>query len=300
MPRSGPLLCLASAAAFGAMGIFGKLAYRDGTTVGTLLACRFAIAAAACWLVLLAAGRLGEVRMLGRRDLGLALALGAVGYGAQAGAYFVALRRMDASLLAMLLYTFPTIVTVAAVAIGRERASRRTAIALVLASTGLALVLANGAGTHLDPLGTALGLTAAAIYSVYILSAQPISSRVAPFTLMTLVCTGAAASLSVAALVVSDLDPGAVSLAGAGWLLALGIVSTVAAVGLFFAGLSRVGPSTAAILSTLEPVVTIGLAFLVFGEEPGRAALVGGLLVLAAVPALQVRVRRPSALAAEA
>src|SRR3954454_16380590 len=161
-------------------------------------------------------------------------------------------------------------------------------------------VLANGAGTHLDPLGTALGLTAAAIYSVYILSAQPISSRVAPFTLMTLVCTGAAASLSVAALVVSDLDPGAVTVAGAGWLLALGIVSTVAAVGLFFAGLSRVGPSTAAMLSTLEPVVTIGLAFLVFGEEPGRAALVGGLLVLAAVPALQVRVRRPSALAAEA
>src|SRR3954454_17751139 len=139
MHRSGPLLCLASAAAFGAMGIFGKLAYRDGTTVGTLLACRFAIAAAACWLVLLAAGRLGEVRMLGRRDLGLALALGAVGYGAQAASYFVALRRMDASLLAMLLYTFPTIVTVAAVAIGRERASRRTAIALVLASTGLAL-----------------------------------------------------------------------------------------------------------------------------------------------------------------
>jgi drug/metabolite transporter (DMT)-like permease len=167
----------------------------------------------------------------------------------------------------------------------------------VLASTGLALVLANGAGTHLDPLGTVLGLTAAAIYSVYILSAQPISSRVAPFTLMTLVCTGAAVSLSVAALAVSDFDPGAITVAGAGWLLALGIISTVAAVGLFFAGLSRVGPSGAAILSTLEPVVTVGLAFMVFGEEPGLAALVGGVLVLAAVPALQLRVRRPLALA---
>ena len=36
--RAGALLCLASAAAFGAMGVFGKLAYDEGATVGTLLA----------------------------------------------------------------------------------------------------------------------------------------------------------------------------------------------------------------------------------------------------------------------
>ena len=42
--------CLASAAAFGAMGIFGKLAYDEGATVGTLLATRFVLAAALLWL----------------------------------------------------------------------------------------------------------------------------------------------------------------------------------------------------------------------------------------------------------
>ena len=46
MPSAGVLLCLASAAAFGAMGIFGKLAYDEGATVGTLLATRFVLAAA--------------------------------------------------------------------------------------------------------------------------------------------------------------------------------------------------------------------------------------------------------------
>ena len=56
MPRAGALLCLASAAAFGAMGIFGKLAYGDGATVGTLLACRFVLAATLFWLVVLATG----------------------------------------------------------------------------------------------------------------------------------------------------------------------------------------------------------------------------------------------------
>jgi hypothetical protein len=37
MRASGTLLCLASAAAFGAMGVFGKLAYAEGATVGTEL-----------------------------------------------------------------------------------------------------------------------------------------------------------------------------------------------------------------------------------------------------------------------
>ena len=37
VPASGTLYCLASAAAFGAMGVVGKLAYGEGATVGTLL-----------------------------------------------------------------------------------------------------------------------------------------------------------------------------------------------------------------------------------------------------------------------
>jgi drug/metabolite transporter (DMT)-like permease len=127
--RAGALFCLASAAAFGAMGVLGKLAYGEGATVGTLLATRFVFAAALFWLLLVCAGRTGALRTLARRDLGIALALGAVGYGAQAGCAFAALDRLDASLHSLLLYTFPVVVTVAAVALGRESASRRTGLA---------------------------------------------------------------------------------------------------------------------------------------------------------------------------
>jgi hypothetical protein len=35
MPSAGTLACLASAAAFGTMGIFGELAYDEGATAGT-------------------------------------------------------------------------------------------------------------------------------------------------------------------------------------------------------------------------------------------------------------------------
>src|SRR5215203_582677 len=86
---SGTLLCLASGAAFGAMAIFGKLAYEEGATVGTLLAVRFAFAAALFWC-LLAAGRGATLRALTRRDVAIGLALGACGYALQAGLFFAA------------------------------------------------------------------------------------------------------------------------------------------------------------------------------------------------------------------
>jgi drug/metabolite transporter (DMT)-like permease len=297
MRPSGTLLCVGSATAYGAMAIFGKLAYDNGATVGTLLSVRFLLAAALFWALLVARGAAAEIRALAGRDVVLALALGACGYAAQAGAYFAALDRIDASLLSLLVYTFPAIVTVAAIVTGRERPARRRIAALALSSAGLALVLA-GAGTGaLDPLGTALGLGAAVVYSAYILVGEGVSTRMRPQLLATLVCTGAAATLTIGSALLGTLRPGEVTLAGWSWLACLAVVSTVVAISLFFAGLRRVGPTTASILSTVEPLVTVLLALLVFGELLRNLQILGGALVLGGVLALHVR--RPRLLVAQ-
>jgi drug/metabolite transporter (DMT)-like permease len=291
---SGTLMCLASGVAFGAMGIFGKLAYDEGATVGTVLSMRFAVAAALFWMLIVATDAVRQLRGVSRRDMGAGIALGACGYALQAGLYFVALERMDASLLALIVYTYPAIVSAAAIALGRERVNGRRVAALLLASSGLVLVLA-GAGTGaLDPLGAALGFGAAVVYSTYILVSEGVSSRVRPQVLSALVCSGAAVTLTVGAALLGELRLGELTVAGWGWLIGLAVVSTVAAVSLFFAGLARVGSSAASILSTIEPVVTVSLAFLIFGEQLGPAQLVGGALVLTAVVVLNVR--RPQAI----
>src|SRR5687768_16517237 len=191
MRCSGTLLCLASGAAFGAMAVFGKLAYGEGATVGTLLAVRFALAAALLW-ALVPAHAVGALR---GRDARAGLALGAGGYALQAGCYFAALERIDAALLSLLLYTFPAIVAAAAVALGRERLDGRRLTALALSSGGLVLVVAGAGAGALDPLGGALGLAAAVVYSAYILVGEGIAGRVAPHVLAALVCTGAALTL---------------------------------------------------------------------------------------------------------
>jgi drug/metabolite transporter (DMT)-like permease len=285
----GTLFCLGSGAAFGAMAVFGKLAYGEGTTVGTLLAVRFALAAALFWVLVLARGGAHEIRALRRRDIAAGLALGACGYSIQAGCYFAALERIDASLLAMLLYTFPAIVAAVAVAIGRERLDARRLTALGLAFGGLVFVLAGTGMGALDPLGAGLALTAACVYSAYILVSDSVVGRISPPVLAALVCSGAAVALTLGSTVLGQLRPGDITVAGWGWLACLAFVSTVGAVSFFFAGLKCVGPTTASILATVEPLVTVVLAVLVFGERLGPLQLLGGTLIVGAVLALHAR-----------
>ncbi|HEX6023598.1 MAG TPA: EamA family transporter, partial [Solirubrobacter sp.] len=215
----GPLFVLGSGAAFGAMGIFGKLAYEQGATVGTLLSVRFALAAALLWALEAARRERGRragagaprrrqrrrgaaaarLRALPRRDVLAALALGAVCYALQAGLFFAALKRIDASLAALLIYTSPAIVAAAAVLLGRERLSARRTAALVLASGGVVLVI--GEAGAVDPLGAGLAMTAAILYSAYILISDGVSRRLEPRLLAALVCTGAAVTLAAGAAV---------------------------------------------------------------------------------------------------
>jgi drug/metabolite transporter (DMT)-like permease len=270
------------------MAIFGKLAYDEGVDVGSLLLVRFAMAAA---LLAVVAASLGALRGLRRRAVLSGLAMGAIGYATQAGLYFLALERMDASLLSLLLYTYPALVTGAAIVIGREEPSARKGAALALATVGTALVLA-GAGTGaLDPLATVLALGAAAAYTAYILTGDRVVAGVPPLALASLVTAGATATFAAAVLVTGGPELGFTA-AGWGWLAAIALVSTVGAIIAFFAGLARVGPSTASILSTVEPVVTVGLAAAVFGEALTAVQLAGGVLVLGTVLVLNAPLGR--------
>ncbi|TYC02113.1 DMT family transporter [Micromonospora sp. WP24] len=300
----GPVLCLVSAACFGAMAIFGKLAYDAGVTPQALLLVRFTLAAVLLGLVLVL--RPGLRRMapdphraalssrvkVGRgRVLATAIGLGAVGYAAQASLFFAALQVMDASLLSLIFYSYPVLVTVVAVLLGRDRLTHGRSAALVAASGGMLLVLLGAGGVSFHLLGALMAFGTAITYTVYILVADTVVHRLPPVVLSTLVMTGAAGTLGVRALLTGgvDLDFG---VSGWFWLACIAVVSTVVAMLTFFAGLQRIGPSNAAILSTFEPVVTTALAALTLGESLTLTQLAGGVLVLSSVVVLQIRPAR--------
>ncbi|MGY1609238.1 MULTISPECIES: DMT family transporter [unclassified Geodermatophilus] len=304
----GPALCLLSAACFGAMGVFGKLAYASGVAPDALLLLRFTIAALLLGLVLglrpeLRSGRpvtaqRPEPGGLARRVVLTGLGLGAVGYATQATLYFSALERIDASLVALVLYTYPALVTLAAAALGRDRLTPVRGVAVLVASVGTLLVLLGAGALRFDPLGVALAFGAALTYTVYILVADTAVHRTPPVVLSALVMTGAAVTLAVRAAVDGGISLG-FGPAGWLWVACIAVVSTVVAMLAFFAGLRRTGPSVASILSTFEPVVTTVLAALALGELLTPVQLAGGLLVLASVAAVQLRSRSGQAAPAD-
>ena len=262
------------------MAIFARFAYAGGADVLGLLIARFTIAGLLLTLLMVATRRPWPRA----RALAVAILMGAIGYVGQALCYFAALNHASAGLVALLLYAYPTLVCLLAALFLRERLTPRTLAILAVSFAGIALTLGGGHGT---PAGIALGLGAAAFYSVYIIVGARELGSTDSLASATVVCLCAAATLFIASLFRDAQFPGI----WWGWLAvgAIAVVSTVIAMLAFFAGLKRVGPALASIASTLEPVVTVLLAWLILGETLSAIQIVGGALVIAGAMTLAKR-----------
>ena len=278
--HQGLLLCLVSATGFAAMAIFAKFAYAEGANVVSVLAVRFVIAAALLWQLARMRGAVGSGRALVAGAL-----LGLVGYAGESGLFFASLTRLEAPMASLVLFVYPAMVLVVAVALGQDHVDRRRALALAAALSGVALVLVGGDMGALDGAGVLMALGAAAGYALYVVGSHAVADGASPLAFAASVCTGAANAFVVAGVITGELELG-MSAAAYGWILALAIFSTVIAIAAFLGGLARLGPGRAAIVSSIEPPITVGLAALCFGETLGPVQLVGGALVVAAVALL--------------
>ena len=278
----GIVLVLASAIGFGTLGIFGVLAAREGLSIPTVLALRFALAAVVVWAVLWLRGRL---RLLSGRMLAIAFALGAGGYATQSALYFLGLEFMTAGMVAIVLYTYPAFVVIFTLVLYPGRVTTALLAALGLSFAGVALITGvDPAGA--DPRGVIVVLGAAFAYSLYILVSQRALVTVDPETLTAFVLPAAAVSFVVFGTGTGTLAMPE-SLTAWAVALAIAILATVVPVLTFFEGIAKIGASRASIISTAEPGVTVGLGALVLGEPITAVTIVGGTLIVAGVILIQ-------------
>ncbi|MGE5591177.1 MAG: SDR family NAD(P)-dependent oxidoreductase [Bacillota bacterium] len=281
----GFILVVVSATGFGLMAVTARLAYAGGANVPTLLFLRFALGAAALWALLAARRDLPRLRP---RTLVLLALMGLLGYAGQSTLYFSALTRIPASLTAMLLYLYPLLVALLSAVFLHQPLTRWQAVSLVLTLGGLGLMLWQP-GTRLayDPLGVAMGAGAALVYSLYIMAGDRAMDGTSPLHASAVIMTGAAASFLAVGLSRGMLH---FSLTPSGWAGVLGLVllGTLLAILTFLAGLQRLGPTRASIVSALEPVVTVISAWAFLGEALGLRQATGALLALAGALLVQV------------
>ncbi|HEY9818815.1 MAG TPA: DMT family transporter [Candidatus Obscuribacterales bacterium] len=271
----GVLLIVISATSFGAMPIFAHVAYAAGVTPLTALFFRFAIAA-----LCLGAYQVVRQRPLPQiKNLRTLMVMGGLGFVLQSLSFFTALTFATPGVVVLLLYLYPTIVVGISIVVLHQPSSPTKLVALGLALGGTALTIGSIGDTQ--PIGVCLGLASALVYAIYVLVGERVMQEESPIMACTVMITSAAAVFG-----------GIVALHGVslptmakGWVAlgALALVSTVVAIGTLFTGIKLLGAPTAAILSTLEPVVTILLALAILHQPITLPQLAGGTLILTSV-----------------
>jgi len=274
---TGILLIAISAASFGTLAIFGRFLYADGMDTFTMLFLRFGISASIMTFILI----LRKEPFPRGRVLALLIGMGALGYVGQSFSYLSAIKYASAGLVALLLYLYPMFVFILSVIFLREKVTWAKVAALVLALVGTALTVGPAGGQFL---GIFFAIFAAVVYSVYIIVGADVTKHVSAVQSSVVIFASAGTVYGMLTAVNGAHFPASSS----GWWSMAGIVllATVIPVVTFLAGLERIGPTNAAMLSTLEPVITVLLAAWLFAERLEPLTMVGGGLILVAVVVL--------------
>ena len=266
-----------------------KLAFSDISPLA-FTAVRFALGSVLMWLVL---ARKEGWRLPPRSTWVPLIALGVVGNTIYQLCFMTGLYRTTATNSSLILASMPTVVTVAAGMLGFEQITARQKWALAIATLGVLLVVASrGVAIDGDVIGDMLMLAAVVCWAGYTLGLRTLTGRMSTLALTTwTLITGTPGLILAGVPAVRRMNWDAVSASGWGGLAYATLLSLVVAYLLWNRGVRQIGPSRAAIFTTLTPLVATLTAIAVLGERPGWLHLAGGAMIISGV----LVSRRPAA-----
>lgn len=295
----GVSLALVAAAGFASGPIWAVQAYDTGLDWLGVLMWRFIVASVVTWaIVLVTTADRRELRALERREIVLLAGLGVM-YIANASTYYIAVERIAASTAVLISHSSLAMIAVLSLRFGRPLNGRRAWLGLVLAGTGVAIVVGAPSGTQ-DGVGLAFAFGSAALHATWALLA---ARRAGERRDGAVQGTGSGAAVAImflassCGLVLLALIRGSGPLIpsigpGSAWqfLLPFGIISALG-IRAWYAATGRIGVARVSIISTSEPAMTIGLAVLVLSESFTVVQAMGAVAILLGV--LLVRPSEP-------
>ncbi|HJV68228.1 DMT family transporter [Ideonella sp.] len=214
--------------------------------------------------------------------------------------WFLGIARIGAAVPTLIALCLPPVlVTLLAVARGRERLDGPLATTLTAALAGTALVVLReggpAAGTSAGTVaaGVLFSVASALLYAGFTLVSGRLSLALGagPATMgLTVV---AAAVMGLSALYAPLAWPGDVP--PEAWLLYLGLVTAAIALLAFSWGAARLSPTALTVATLVEPLTAVLLAALLLGQALSTSQWLGAVLMLASIGALGRRDARRAA-----
>lgn len=190
---------------------------------------------------------------------------------------FVAFDRVPAGTVILIIFLSPVGVAALAPSLLGDRLTPRVVVAVFVGLLGVAFI-AGPSLDSADPTGLVMAVVSMALLVALNLVAKPLSGTYGGLRLAFMETAVASLMLLPVALT-ADLTP-----VGAGWfwLAVLGLVHTAGGVSLFLAALRHLPVTRVSVMSYLEPVSVVLLAWLVLSETPTALTITGGALVVLA------------------
>ena len=287
--RRGLMFAIGSAVTFGMSGPFAKSLMEAGWTPTAAVTARLAGGAAVLALVatLVKPDWVREARAHARTVVIYGLIPVA---GAQV-CYYNAVAHLSVGVALLLEYTAPILVVAWIWATTKRAPSGSTLAGVGLAVVGVTLVLDVAHGAHIDAVGVAWGLGAAACAVCYFMMSDEVTADGSGLNSITLAAGGLVVATVTVALLgfcgVLPLEFTANDVVVAGgtvsWIvpvLALGVISTAIAYTLGISGVARLRPSFASLVGLAEVLFAVLAAWVLLGEQMTAIQAVGGIVVL--------------------
>lgn len=279
MRLKGLIAVILSTLGYGLMPLISGIAYKSGTSVESLLFTRFLVAAIIIWAL---------VRLMGipyrttLRHLVYIICFSLIGYTLCAHFVFSAYKYLTGSLVTMIVFLHPAMIVAWESVVDRKPPGPAKAGALILTLAGLVVILWDP-GAVLNWPGVLMSLGAAATYAYFCIAVvEPRTHHMSSLAVTAYVITVSLVVYLLIALVKHEpLIPQ--TFTGLSMAVILGIVSTAFASLAFYWGIKQVGPSTAALASTFEPVFVALIGVLFVGETLTWRFLLGSVLILGAL-----------------
>lgn len=285
----GVALALLAAVGFSAKAILIKLAYAAAPVEAvTLLALRMVFALPVFLWIGLSESR--KAVPLTRRQWGVIVALGLLGYYGASILDFLGLQYITAGLERLILFTYPTLTLLLGALLYGQRVGKREWSALALCYLGIGAAFAHdldlSAQTSAVWIGAGLVFGSSVCYALYLAGSGPMLVKVgvARFTALAMLVSTAATLLHFFA--TQPLSVLIQPLPIYAYGLAMAVLSTIIPVFAQSAAIRRIGSGRAALIGTVGPLMTIALGWWLLGEAISAWQLFGAALVVAGVVAV--------------
>ena len=287
-------------AAYGTGPLFFKaFVYPAGVDWIAMLVWRFAFATLVSWIWMLAQPRArAALRELDRRTVGRLLFTGAF-FIVNASVYYAAIERIDISLVALLMSTYPALVAVVSLRLGYRFEGKLAWGSLGIVLLGTVLTV-GGINSNTNQGVIILALLSPVAYAVYIMltawmagerpgqtadmRSKGKGAEVPPAVAGAIMMTGTwIATLVVGVIASEPLLPTQIPANAWPGLIGIGIFAAAVAIQAFYASAARIGAAQASLMATVEPIVVIFLGITFLNEAFTPIRVVGAAVVLAGV-----------------